>query len=292
MAPRFFALPPAVVLALLGTVATAADGPSVVVSLLPEAFLVDRIGSGDIDTVVLVGPGDNEATYSPSPAKLAALDAAGVWFTIGVPFETAWKPRILRDRPGLEVIDLAEGLPKRAIEDHGSHDHGGAPDPHTWTDPRLMARMALRVGQALEQLDPPRAARYVRRARALHDELLSLHRELEELLAPVAGGTFVVFHPSWGYFADAFGLRQLPIETGGHEPGPRALASLVEAARAAGARAVFVQPQFSKQSARAVAQALDAEIVEADPLARDYIENLRQVARQVAAALAPAETAG
>ena len=274
---------------LTATSVAASERLSVAVSLLPEAFLLDRVAAGGIETLVLVGPGDNEATYSPSPAKLAALDNAGLWFTIDVPFEDAWKPRILRDRPELKVVNLADGLPRRPIENHGGHDHAGAPDPHVWTDPRLMARMALRVGEALGEEDPAGAEGYRRRARDLHDELLSLHRELEQLLAPVAGGTFIVFHPSWGYFADAYNLRQLPIETGGHEPGPRALADLVNTGRAAGARAVFVQPQFSRRSARAVAQALGADIVEADPLARDYIDNLRQVARRVAAALAPAE---
>ena len=97
---------------------------------------------------------------------------------------------------------------------------------------------------------------------------------------------FIVFHPSWGYFADAYGLVQLPIETGGHEPGPRGLATLIERGREAGARAVFVQPQFSERSARAVAEALDARTVTADPLARDYVDNLRRLGAEVAGALA------
>ncbi len=274
-------------LALL-VAAPVAAAVQVAVSLLPQAFLVERVGGDRVATVVLVGPGDNEATYAPSPGKLAALESAIVWFTLGVPFEKAWLPRIAADRPDLEIVDLARGLPRRSIEDGHGEGHGaGEPDPHTWTDPRLAARMAVTIGETLARLDPPNGEAYRANARALEAELLTLHEELAARLAPAAGGVFIVFHPSWGYFADAYGLVQLPIETGGHEPGPRTLATLIERGRAAGARAVFVQPQFSGRSANAVAEALGARVIRADPLARDYIGNLRMLGDTVARALAP-----
>lgn len=265
----------------------------VVVSVLPQQYLVERIGAERVAVLTLVQPGDNEATYAPGPATLAALDGARVWFTMGVPFEDAWLGRISRDRPRMEVVPLAAGLPLRRTEAslvvvgrNRGHDHAGAPDPHTWTDPRLMARMAERVGETLARIDAPGAELYTARAAGLRDELLALHEELAATLAPVAGRTFIVFHPSWGYFADAYALEQLPIETGGREPGPRGLAEVIQTGRQAGARAVFVQPQFSQRSATAVAQALGARLVEADPLAPDYTANLRRVAAAMAAALA------
>jgi zinc transport system substrate-binding protein len=270
------------------------DAPlQVVVSVLPQQYLVERIGGERVAVLTLVQPGDNEATYSPGPATLAALDGARLWFTMGVPFEDAWLGRITRDRPGMEVVPLADGLPLRRTEaslvamgrDHG-HDHAGTPDPHTWTDPRLMAHMAERAGASLGRLDPAGADAYAARAMALREELLALHEELAATLAPVRGRAFIVFHPSWGYFADAYGLRQLPIEIGGREPGPRGLAEVIRRGREAGVRAVFVQQQFSQRSAEAVAQALGARLVEADPLAPDYIANLRRVAAAMGEALA------
>ena len=269
-----------------------------VVSILPQQYLVERIAGDRVKILTLVQPGDNEATYSPGPATLAALDQAQLWFTLGVHFELVWLERITRDRPGLEVVSLAEGLPLREIEaswtaggsggseDH-DHDHAGLPDPHTWTDPRLAARMAGRIAETLARLDPEGAEQFAVRAAALQAELLALHEEIAARLAPVRGAAFIVFHPSWGYFADAYGLRQLPIEIGGREPGPRGLAELIRRGQAAGARVVFVQQQFSQRSARAVAEAIGAEVVEADPLALDYIDNLRAVSKRMLAALAP-----
>jgi zinc transport system substrate-binding protein len=286
---------PAWLLTLALLPAPAAWGQSVplqvVVSILPQQYLVERIGGPRVEVLALVQPGDNEATYSPGPATLAALDGARVWFTMGVHFESVWQGRITRDRPGMTVVPLAAGLPMRRTEQslvvgHKDHDHAGAPDPHTWTDPRLAARMAERIGETLARLDPAGADEYQRRARALQGELLALHEEIATRLAPLRGSVFIVFHPSWGYFADAYGLEQLPIEVGGREPGPRGLAEIIRRGRESGVRAVFVQQQFSQRSARAVAEALGVEVVEADPLAADYVTNLRQVSLRMAKALA------
>lgn len=283
---------------LLSPPAFAQPPLQVVVSILPQQDWVERVGGERVQVLTLVQPGDNEATYSPGPATLAALDGARAWFTLGVHFEMTWLGRITRDRPGMEVVPLYQGLPLRRVEqgiaagqparghDHDHHhDHAGMPDPHTWTDPRLAARMVERIAATLGRLDPAGAAEYTARSRELQAEMLALHEEIAALLAPVQGGTFIVFHPSWGYFADAYGLNQLPIETGGREPGPRGLAEVIRHGREAGVRAVFVQQQFSQRSARAVAEALGAKVVEADPLALDYLGNLREVSMRMAEAL-------
>jgi len=295
--------------ALWPAAAARAATPQVVVSILPQQYLVERIGGSRVEVLTLVQPGDSPATYAPGPATLAALDSAQAWFTIGVHFEAVWLDRIVRDRPGMEVVPLADDLPLRRTEagetletsspgrpsgdhDHDhDHDHGGAPDPHTWTDPRLAARMAERIASTLARLDPEGATYYQERAAALQKELHDLHLEIAARLAPLAGRAFIVFHPSWGYFADAYGLVQLPIEIGGREPGPRGLAELIQHGRAANAKAVFVQRQFTQRSARAVAEALDVPTIEADPLAADYIDNLRRVSIAMASALdtAPAD---
>jgi len=290
-------LPIACLLMLATLPMTAAPGAplQVVVSILPQQYLVERVAGGRAEVLTLVQPGDNEATYSPGPATLAALDGAAVWFTMGVHFEDVWLGRITRDRPDLEIVPLAAGMPLRRTERSvvaagrspgRDHDHAGMPDPHTWTDPRLAARMVEPIAATLARLDPGGAADYAARAAELQEELLALHEEIAARLAPLRGKAFIVFHPSWGYFADAYGLAQLPIEVGGREPGPRGLAEVIQRGREAGVRAVFVQQQFSQRSALAVAQALDARIVDADPLAPDYLNNLREVSIRMAEALA------
>ena len=95
----------------------------------------------------------------------------------------------------------------------------------------------------------------------------------------------MVFHPAWGYFAQAYGLEQIPIELEGKQPKAAELKSLIQYAKERGIKVIFAQPQFSRQAAQAIADSLGGQIVLADPLAADWERNLRQVASKFKAAL-------
>ncbi|HPE46646.1 MAG TPA: zinc ABC transporter substrate-binding protein, partial [Deltaproteobacteria bacterium] len=90
-----------------------------------------------------------------------------------------------------------------------------------------------------------------------------------------------VFHPAFGYLADAYGFSQVSVEAGGKEPSARQLAHLVSRARAEGVRVVFVQPQFSRKNAQAVARAIRGAVVPIDPLPEDYIGEMKKMARTI-----------
>ena len=95
----------------------------------------------------------------------------------------------------------------------------------------------------------------------------------------------MVFHPAYGYFLKAYGLKQKAVESGGKDPGPRQLAHLLEEAREHKAKVIFVQPQFSTATARALAAELDAAVVPLDPLSEDYLANLERMAAAIAEGL-------
>ena len=94
----------------------------------------------------------------------------------------------------------------------------------------------------------------------------------------------MVFHPSWGYFADAYGLKQIPIEVEGKDPKPAQMKTLMEIAKEEAIKVIFVQPQFSTKRAEVIAKAIGARTVFADPLAEDWENNLRNQAMQIMAA--------
>lgn len=262
------------------------------VSVLPQKALVERVGGAQVSVNVLVQPGHSPATYDPKPQQLAALENADVFFAIGVPFERSWIRRIQEAVPELPIVDLSEGLALRQLEDHGdAHGHSdgsddGEPiDPHIWTSPPLAMEMTRRVADILSELDSGHAALYRHNADAFISELGALDADIRQTLAGREGRSFLVYHPAWGYFADTYGLRQVAIESGGREPGPRQLARTIERAREAGVKVIFVQPQFSRANADAVARAIGARVVSADPLSGDYLENMRRVSRAFAEAL-------
>jgi zinc transport system substrate-binding protein len=277
-----------------------ADGPSVApasalsvcVSIPPQAFLVERIGGEHVSVEVLVGPGQSPATYEPTPAQMAGLDGADVFFRIGVPFEDALMDRISASMPDLDVVDLREGIELQAVD--GAHGHGdehahgshGRMDPHTWMDPDLVTTQARTIERKLAALAPDSGDEFEANLDDLVADLQALDGEVAEMLEPVEGRRMFVFHPAYGYFARAYGLEQVPVEIEGREPGPRELQSFMELARREDFGAIFVQPQFSDSAARAIAAEVGVDVVRLDPLARDYLANLREIAREVREGLA------
>ncbi len=273
------------ILLLLLPAAVIAEPITVAVSILPQKRFVEKLVGDEVRVLVMVGPGQSPATYEPTPKQMAALTGAALYLSTGLPFERVWLPRIRQACDGLQVVDTTRGIPRRGMASHHGHDHGGERDPHFWTDPGLVARSLPALAEALATANPAGAVRYRARAADFAVELEALDKEIRVLLARAAGKCFLVFHPSWGYFADAYGLRQLPIEIEGKSPGARSLAATIDRARGEGVRAIFVQRQFAGGAARAVAEALDARLIQVDPLAENYCENLRGVARAFAEAL-------
>lgn len=264
--------------------ASAAEPLNVYVSLLPMKYFVERVGGADVRVTVMVGPGQSPATYEPSPRQMAGLSTARAYFRIGVPFENVWMGRIAAARPGLKIVDLRDGIDLKPIDSSRSAgttqspSGPGALDPHIWTAPPLVKVMAARIRDALTEFAPAHAAAFADGYRRFAADLDALDTEIRKTLAGRRERMFLVFHPSWGYFARAYGLTQIAIEAEGKEPGPRALATVIEEARRRGTRVVFVQKQFSRSDAKAVASAIEGEVVVIDPLAEDFLANTRAVA--------------
>ena len=278
------------------------DKLHVVVSILPQAYFVERVGGERVDVEVLVGPGQSPHAYDLTPKQLEGLSRAKVYFRVGIDFEEALVPRIQRLFKDLNVVDQRAGVPLRTMtaaeitaeEEHAGHGephgaepqaHAGRPDPHIWLNPLLVKTQARTICDALVKLDPPHASDYQRNLAGFEADLDRVHAEIAKTLAPLKGRELFVFHPAFGYFADAYGLKQVPVEIEGKEPTAKQLAELIARAKADQVKVVFVQPQFSQKSAEAVAQAIGGAVVPIDDLSRDYLKNLEDIAAKIKAGL-------
>ncbi len=267
-----------------------------VVSIAPQRYLVERIGGEHVRVSVMVGAGDNPHTYEPKPDQLKALSSAagllrhrrrvrGVW--IGA-------HRLALNR-AMRVVDkpprASSGCRCRSIMMKTTRKRKmattrAALDPHVWTSPRLAAQQARVMAAALAELDPPHAADYAANLAALEADIAALDADLRATLAEVKGRKFMVFHPSWGYFARDYGLEQIAVEVGGQEPSAQELAALITTARAEGIRVVFAQPEFNTANATTIAREIGGEVLLISPLAEDWLDNLRTVADAFSSALA------
>jgi len=242
----------------------------VVATVLPLGHFVEKVAGDLVSVEVLLPPGASPATYEPTIRQMTALQDASLLVKVGhphFPFERAWLDRLLEDREELKVVSGSEGLP-----------HSGE-DPHVWVSPAHVRKVTESIARALLEMLPDHRATVETRRDAFLEEIAILDNELRSSLEPYRGRKFLVFHPAWGHFAEAYGIRQISIEHEEKEPGPQELAHLVELARKERVRVVFVQPQFHRASAELVAEEIGARVVVVDPLALNWADNLRKVAR-------------
>lgn len=284
----------ALILTLFGLAcgaATPGDAPSkltVATSIPPHAWLIEQIGGESVIVHTVLRPGESPTTHQPSDLQVSRVLASAVFFSAGVPFEAgAWFDAL----DGLlEIVALEDGVATRVMENH-SHDHADPPgtpkhpsvglDPHAWLSPMRLMMQARTINATLCRLDPDHAPAYTAKLKSLIADLADLDRWIQTTLDPHRGRAFVVFHPSWGYFADDFGLEQIAIETEGKQPTDAELTVLKQHMTSLGITVVYVQPQIAGQAANALADAIDARVEILDPLAPDVPENLRRVTHAI-----------
>ena len=290
-------------------VSQSAEGKiAVFVSIPPQKYFVQQIGKHLVDIQVMVQPGASPASYEPKPRQMAAIAKAHIYFSIGVLFESVWLGKIASSNPNLTIVQTDRGIKKSVMAGHHFHErdldhqdtaqnskngHGqdkirrdhGIPDPHIWLSPPLVMIQARTILAALQKADPIHRSDYETNYRALIAEVSELDAELKMIFNGRQGLRFMVFHPSWGYFADAYGLKQVAIEIEGKRPKPAQLKELIEYANQNDINVIFVQPQFSAKNAEVIARGIGGQVAIADPLAEDWAQNLRNAALKIKAAL-------
>ena len=297
----FFLFLPVLAALLMGLVVerpACAAAVNVFVSVPPQKYFVERVGGQRVKVSVLVPAGADPHTYEPKPATMVDLARSAAWFAIGVSLEETLLPRLSQANPGLVIIHTEEGVQRIAPaagygaaaerlasdEAAGTRGHEGV-DPHIWLSPRLVKQQAENILQGLIRVDPAGEKVFRANARRFQAELDAMDRELKALFAGARGRSVLVFHPSWGYLASDYGFRQVAIEVDGKEPKGADLAAVVEMAKEKRVREIFVEPQFSSRSARAIADSIGAKLVKADPLAANWADSLRKTARAFRGAL-------
>lgn len=289
----------------------AAEKLTVFVSIVPQKYFVQQIGKDLVRVQVMVKPGDNPHTYEPRPRQMATLAKTRLYFTIGVAFEDIWLKKIAAANPELITVPTDHGIDKIQMAAHHRHedehahrddDHDKANthharqtedrpaehaehDPHIWLAPSLVKIQARTIRDALQANDPAHRADYAANYTKFEADIDHLDSELKTVFTGKQGLRFMVFHPSWGYFARDYDLIQIPIEIEGKNPKPAQLKGLIEHARENRIKVIFVQPQFSTRNAALLAREIDGQVVFADPLAADWMDNLRQVANKFKMAL-------
>ena len=169
-------------------------------------------------------------------------------------------------------------------EEHEHHHHSGR-DPHVWMSPKRAAVMVEAIRDALIAADDKNAETYRRNAEEYLQKLRETDKKLEDTLSQAKANSFIIMHPSMGYFADDYGLMQVSIEKEGKQATAEHLKAVIDYAKDNNIKVVFYQKEFDNNQAKTIASEIGGEVMELEPLAPNYLKNLEKLSQVFSAAL-------
>lgn len=252
------------------------DKPTIAVSIVPQATFVKEVAGDLVEVITMIPPGSSPETYSPSPKQLESFSKASIYFSIGVPSETAnILPRVTDLNPDMKIADLA----KHVSEIYPDIEFApGERDPHIWLSPKRAKVMIDVISEELSALDPTNKEVYGENAERYKKQLDDVDAKIKESLSGLSSKMFIAYHPAFGYFADDYGLQMIALEEEGKEAAPQTFKEIVDLAKENDIKVIFYQAEVDSRQSKAFAEEIGGSTEQIAPLAPDYIENLEKMA--------------
>lgn len=245
----------------------------ITVSIAPYKYFVEAIADSDFTVNIMVPPGSDPHVYEPVPDQIIKLKNSLGYISNGyLGFEMVWLPKLYEINQNMKKLSLAESIDPVVSSDHHEGSHVEGADPHYWVSPRCAMKMAVAVKDFLIQISPDNSEKYVKKCQNLLSDLKKLDEKATSMFSETKKKSFMIYHPNLAYLARDYGLKEISVETDGKEPSPSGMKSFVDIARNENIHTIFLQREYDKRNARAIAQEIGADLVIIDPLSEDWYD--------------------
>lgn len=253
------------------------DKPIIITSIVPMQTFIEKIVGDIYEVVAIVPPGASPANYQPTPQEMTKISEAEYYFTIEVPTE---KSNILEkinefnsDIKLFKVNEMIkETYPERYFDDNETmRDH------HIWLSPKRVIAIVEKTTLVLS-IDHPELSGIFE---SNSYDYISLLHELDEYITNIADSipnkTFIIYHPSYGYFANDYGFKMISIEEEGKEETAKGIEEIINFAKKNSIEVIFHQAEIDSEQAETIAKEIDGKTTMLTPLSEDYIESMKEV---------------
>ncbi len=253
------------------TTKTGGDVLKIIASITPVADFVKQIGGDKVEVTIMVPAGASPHTYEPTTSQMVFISEADVFIKVGsgVDYEEVWMNDTIDMNRDMQLIDCSEGI--EIINE----------DPHIWTSPLNARQMVQNIYNGLMGLDSDNADYYQSNYESYVSELETLHSDITNILGGYDNRNFLIYHPSFAYFASEYDLIQIPIEHQGKEPTPKIIQDCIDQAHEHNLNYVFASPHETDAYAQTIAAEISGSVLYIDPLPLSYISNMRDVAESI-----------
>ncbi|MBA4321234.1 MAG: zinc ABC transporter substrate-binding protein [Odoribacter sp.] len=258
-------------------------GKIITVSIPPFKYFIDEIGGGDFSVNVMVASGSNPHIYEPVPGQIANLRKSAAYVSDGyLGFEMTWLDRFYETNRSMKKLSLGQNIDLIKHEGHSDSEHVEGADPHYWVSPQCALLMASAIKSLLIELSPEKKDEYELNYTSLIKTISDIDIKARELFSGYENKSFMIFHPTLGYLARDYGLKEIAVENEGKEPNPSSLRELIDIGRAEKIRVIFIQREYDTKNARAIAAETGAVLEIIDPLSENWAASVQQIIEALA----------
>jgi zinc/manganese transport system substrate-binding protein len=290
-------------LLLLGAIsafpALAKDKLKVLTTIQTFASVAKEIGGSNIE-VASLSKGDQDPHFIDAKPSLSVMvDKADIIIYAGLDLEVGWLPKLLTAATNSKVAAGADGNfdASKYIKitdvvtnaDRSMGDIHPAGNPHYFTDPNQMLKVAKAMSERFAKIDSANAATYKKNYTTFETKITKKIPEWEKKMAPYKGAKVVTFHRSWTYM-----LNWLQLTPDGYvepkpgiTPDPKYLASLVSTMKADSVKVVIAESYYNPKVAKLVAEKAGAKYlsmpanVGGTKTATDYVTLIDELVNQL-----------
>lgn len=235
--------------------------------------IATEIGGEKVSVTSLARGTQDHHYVEPRPSMVATLRNADLVVMIGMDHDiwvqalinSARNQNIRFGRPG--YLDVSAGIEKLEvpfgkIDASMGHLHIYG-NPHYWLDPLNAKIIAFNIASRLEAIAPEHGEYFRSNLEDFNRRIDQKMREWQSVMEPFRGEEIVVYHKSWPYFAERFGLvvaGELEPKPG-IPPSPGHLRQVMELVRNRGIKVVVIEVFHNERAARSVAEQTGAEMV-------------------------------
>ncbi|HHF6217111.1 TPA: zinc ABC transporter substrate-binding protein ZnuA [Haemophilus influenzae] len=273
----------------------------VLASVKPLGFIVSSIADGVTGTQVLVPAGASPHDYNLKLSDIQKVKSADLVVWIGEDIDSFLDKPIsqIERKKVITIADLADVKPllSKAHHEHfhedGDHDHkhehkhdhkhehkhdhehhdhdhheGLTTNWHVWYSPAISKIVAQKVADKLTVQFPDKKALIAQNLSDFNRTLAEQSEKITAQLANVKDKGFYVFHDAYGYFNDAYGLKQTGYFTINPlvAPGAKTLVHIKEEIDEHKVNCLFAEPQFTPKVIESLAKNTKVNVGQLDPI--------------------------
>jgi len=240
---------------------------NIATTINPYYLIVKEITAGKANVSLVVKPGADPHSYSPTVSDVKALSKADLIVANGLGLDNAYL------KSYKNVLYLGDKIPATMLGVESGHtdDELEGLNPHIWLSFDFLIKYIVpSIRDELIKVDKVNAQIYKANAQTLINSLSSLSKKFDSLLGGYKNSVVVLDHPSYFYLFRKYDILILSVEEG-HDKQPTIshIKDIIAQSKKSNLLGIFVGPQFNKSAIETISKELKRRYYVLDPLGVD-----------------------